>query len=323
MKKNILFFIILSLPASVMAQEETETPSPTLKPISIGVNFGTLSLNSNTLNPVKQTMNLGGVSMLIPISSWLSTRLSYFQDVSTTDLMNFQEIASSLRATAPLAKNIGVFFDVGAGYYNFASNSYSGKGLGFLAGTGVSYSFLPNWKASLSYTWLSNAQAFEQGPLPMVTLGIEYQFMIDYSEPKSNQLYANSEKETLSTWLKEVPSPYDTHSVHFNLESASITPSEVESLNAFVKRNKEKPIKGLVITGYTDAIGSQPFNKRLSYDRASSVGRYLTINDVISKDTQIKGRGEEDAFPLPNNLNKEDKKQIQNNERRVDIIISH
>lgn len=79
----------------------------------------------------------------------------------------------------------------------------------------------------------------------------------------------------------------------------------------------------MVITGHTDESGTGLFNKRLSYERASSVGRYLTIHDVTSSAAHIDSKGEEDAFPLINGLSPEDREDIQNNERRVDIFISH
>ena len=74
--------------------------------------------------------------------------------------------------------------------------------------------------------------------------------------------------------------------VHFAFDSHALRPKEKEKLKGFPSR-----FKGSVsVTGYTDDIGTQAYNMRLSMERAEAVARFLRRIGIIP--AAITGKGE-------------------------------
>ncbi|MDA8172843.1 MAG: OmpA family protein [Nitrospiraceae bacterium] len=74
--------------------------------------------------------------------------------------------------------------------------------------------------------------------------------------------------------------------VHFAFDSHALRPGEKEKLKAV-----QSLVRGPVnITGYTDDIGTQPYNMRLSLERAEVVARFLRQIGIIP--AAIIGKGE-------------------------------
>ena len=69
------------------------------------------------------------------------------------------------------------------------------------------------------------------------------------------------------------------------------------------------------IIGHTDSIGEDEYNKKLSFARAKSVGKYLVDNGIDSKRLTYKGMGS--AMPVADNKSK----QGRSKNRRTEIII--
>jgi len=80
---------------------------------------------------------------------------------------------------------------------------------------------------------------------------------------------------------------------------------------------KEQPNKKILIVGYTDNIGSDAYNLKLSLQRAQSVADYLIYVEGIDKNRiQIEGKGKSNPI-APNTTEKGRAKN-----RRVEIVIS-
>ncbi|MNH13559.1 Outer membrane porin F precursor [compost metagenome] len=69
--------------------------------------------------------------------------------------------------------------------------------------------------------------------------------------------------------------------VHFEFDSARLTPADKERLNTISTRLKqEAPSARLSVTGHTDSVGSDSYNQNLSERRAHSVTDYLVESGV-------------------------------------------
>jgi outer membrane protein OmpA-like peptidoglycan-associated protein len=69
----------------------------------------------------------------------------------------------------------------------------------------------------------------------------------------------------------------------------------------FIKSEKRiTPKSKVIITGYTDVIGTKEANKRISEDRAKSVAAGLGITKASVKESVIVGRGSEQPLIYPN-----------------------
>ena len=80
--------------------------------------------------------------------------------------------------------------------------------------------------------------------------------------------------------------------VRFNFDDASLTPYAIEGLTKFIESVKDKNIVKISLTGYTDNIGDQAFNVRLSQERAKAVGIHLKTAGVTASEINIIGAGE-------------------------------
>jgi len=72
----------------------------------------------------------------------------------------------------------------------------------------------------------------------------------------------------------------------------------------------------LQVEGYTDNIGSDEYNQKLSEERADSVREYLVSQSVTDANVSAKGLGKND--PIADNST--DKGRAQN--RRVELVVS-
>ncbi len=88
----------------------------------------------------------------------------------------------------------------------------------------------------------------------------------------------------------------------------------VEQLVAFLKDNPERT---LAIEGYTDSVGSDAYNLRLSQARAQAVQLALTQRGVAATRISAKGLGE--ASPVASN----DTAEGRQRNRRVEVVISN
>ena len=76
----------------------------------------------------------------------------------------------------------------------------------------------------------------------------------------------------------------------------------------------------IVIAGYTDAIGSIEYNKKLGRQRADYIAKVLEKQGVITDKISVVSYGESDPV-APNNLNGTDNPQGRAKNRRVEIIL--
>jgi len=108
-----------------------------------------------------------------------------------------------------------------------------------------------------------------------------------------------------------------TLSIYFDFDKSEFKPDDmtdryiVES-NAFLNQNARS---GLIITGHTDAVGTDEYNQSLGYRRAESILHYFTSKGMPANKIRIESRGEKD--PADNNNTE---KGRANNRRTVTTI---
>lgn len=104
-------------------------------------------------------------------------------------------------------------------------------------------------------------------------------------------------------------------SITFAHNSATLTPQAKTAMNSVARVLNRYPDSKVTITGYTDDIGSDSFNIKLSEQRAVSVSNYLSSHNVsFTRLTQL-GKGE--AMPKLPNINETNRAQ----NRRVELAI--
>lgn len=107
---------------------------------------------------------------------------------------------------------------------------------------------------------------------------------------------------------------HDTKTVYFHTGSAKIKPSEMMMLKDLAHDAKAGKLD-IMIVGYTDTVGKEKVNHKLSYKRALEVRKTLAKHGVTKKHLMYHGYGEKRlAVPTADNVN-------EPKNRRVRLII--
>ncbi len=105
--------------------------------------------------------------------------------------------------------------------------------------------------------------------------------------------------------------------VHFQFDKATLTASDKEVLNKIATRLKaEAPTAQLTVTGYTDSVGSDAYNQKLSDKRAHSVVEYL-IEQGVPRSSFVSVVGAGESNPVADNSTADGRAQ----NRRTEIHI--
>jgi OOP family OmpA-OmpF porin len=105
--------------------------------------------------------------------------------------------------------------------------------------------------------------------------------------------------------------PYE---VLFETGSAEIIPAGRAVIDQVIADAKKTPKARVVLTGHTDRVGPEDYNRRLSQRRAEAVRDALIAGGVLAELISVEGRGEsENALPTADG-------QPEQTNRRVVII---
>ncbi len=81
----------------------------------------------------------------------------------------------------------------------------------------------------------------------------------------------------------------------FDFDKSELRPAGKSVLDEFVTKMKANPnVELLLVTGYTDQIGSDAYNLALSKRRAAAVKAYLVSKGIEAKRIETVGKGEKD-----------------------------
>jgi lipid-binding SYLF domain-containing protein len=102
--------------------------------------------------------------------------------------------------------------------------------------------------------------------------------------------------------------------VHFESGKADITPDSEAALTAAAKALQDNPAWQVRVEGFTDNVGSEDANEKLSQDRAQAVADWLASHGVDKSRLTAKGYGE--SRPVAKNSTPVGRRK----NRRVDLV---
>jgi outer membrane protein OmpA-like peptidoglycan-associated protein len=100
---------------------------------------------------------------------------------------------------------------------------------------------------------------------------------------------------------------------HFAFDRAELTPEGRARVDRAVGVLRQHPTLGVLVVGYTDSIGSDAYNLRLSERRAGAVRDHMVAQGIEAGRIEASGRGKAD--PVADNATPEGRAQ----NRRVEI----
>ncbi len=119
--------------------------------------------------------------------------------------------------------------------------------------------------------------------------------------------------EVIDTFLSQ--KPIVLRNVFFDFDRTELLPKSFTELNKLVEYLSQHPTYTILISGHTDAKGSQEYNAKLSSGRALSVGKYLTEQGIAPYRINTEGKGSSE--PVADNATESGREQ----NRRVEFII--
>ncbi|CAD6548893.1 Outer membrane protein A [Paraburkholderia hiiakae] len=103
---------------------------------------------------------------------------------------------------------------------------------------------------------------------------------------------------------------------NFAFDKADLLPAGKQTLDQFIGESSSVNIGAIVISGYTDSVGSKAYNDRLSLRRAQTVRNYLQSHGLHASQYEVHGYGF--AKPVASNATPEGRAK----NRRVEIETS-
>ena len=102
----------------------------------------------------------------------------------------------------------------------------------------------------------------------------------------------------------------------FDFNKSTLRTEAKQQLDTFAAEMADMPETGITVYGHTDNVGSEAVNKRISLQRAESVGNYLSGKGISKSRLTMEGLG----FDQPVADNETEVGRAQN--RRVEIFIT-
>ena len=102
----------------------------------------------------------------------------------------------------------------------------------------------------------------------------------------------------------------------FDFNKSTLRTEAKQQLDKFAAEMADMPETGITVFGHTDNVGSEAANKRISMQRAESVGNYLNGKGIAKSRLTMEGMGFDQ--PVADNATEEGRAQ----NRRVEIFIT-
>ena len=126
---------------------------------------------------------------------------------------------------------------------------------------------------------------------------------------------AGCAKEEVKVEQKERGTTITLEDINFEFGKAELLPGAGQTIDPLVEALGKEPKRNILIEGFTDSIGNDQYNMKLSLQRANAVRDAITAKGISAGRITTKGYGEQ--FPVESN---ETPAGRQKN-RRVEIII--
>ncbi|GJH42612.1 outer membrane protein A [Pasteurella canis] len=315
MKKTAIALTIAALAAASVAQA-----APQANTFYVGAKAGWASFHDG-LNAFKPTLDVKrnsvtyGVFGGYQITDNFAVELGYddfgrAKVKSKTNGLTYGKHTNhgthlSLKASYPVLDGLDVYARVGAALirsdYKIADEvtqvpnsvyvrNHSLKVSPVFAG-GVEYAFIPELAARIEYQWVkgvgkykdANGNRLDYTPsIGAVTAGLSYRFGQAVAMPEivSKTFTLNSD-------------------VTFGFDKADLKPAAQNVLDGIYGEIAQLKSASVAVAGYTDRLGSDAYNLKLSQRRADTVANYLVAKGVAQNAIMATGHGE--ANPVTGN----------------------
>lgn len=197
-------------------------------------------------------------------------------------------------------------------------------------GLGIEYKYTPNW--GVNAEWTASAAKTNGYKLSNdnFTVGLKYYFrtpqaapvvpaapehVVVHEEPKAappvEAAPPSPPQEEWKIIMNEKPVRIEGAS--FDFDSAKLRPTADAKLQQVVDFANKYPHANMEVEGYTDNIGTEAYNQKLSERRAASVKAYLVKKGIAADRINATGFGE--AKPVASNKTRDGRAQ----NRRVEV----
>jgi outer membrane protein OmpA-like peptidoglycan-associated protein len=209
---------------------------------------------------------------------------------------------------------IEVYFAAKGGYYNATSGSLKGEAAGFNIAGGLSYEFLRGMSIGAfirrDQAGIDAATDSSSSLQFLVTaLSFQYRFLPELPAAEAPP------PPPPAPPAAPVKQRIVLRGVNFDFDKADIRADARPILDEAIATLKQKPGIRIAVDGYTDDIGSDAYNQKLSLERAHAVERYLAAGGIAADRMEAFGFGE--SKPVASNETADGRAQ----NRRVELRI--
>jgi outer membrane protein OmpA-like peptidoglycan-associated protein len=128
-------------------------------------------------------------------------------------------------------------------------------------------------------------------------------------------LTAGCAKEEVKVEPTEIGTTITLEDINFEFGKAELMPGARQTIDPLVEVLEKNPKRNVLIEGFTDNIGNDQYNMKLSLQRANAVRDAITAKGISAERITTKGYGEQ--FPVESNATAAGRQK----NRRVEIII--
>lgn len=198
-----------------------------------------------------------------------------------------------------LSDSISLYSKIGSAIqhskYLYSSSSKSASNWGLLGAIGMDYQITNQWALQAEYTRVDfkrEKEFISDNDLMFASIGLTYNF----GRSNVSSIQDDNKIHEPKVEVRTIEAELVKELLYVNFPNDS---SELVNAGATLKNlmDELKDSQGsITLVGYTDSVGSENYNQRLSYRRAKSVADYLIKEGILSERIQIFGKGEADPI---------------------------
>jgi len=241
-----------------------------------------------------------------------------------SDEVKAQLAQLTLKIGLPVTESLDLYGRIGGGYGWADSNQFDNDSRFVVVGAlGAEYAFNRDWAARLEYQYTTPYGDRDDTGVRMdnglLSVGAVYRYgqvapMVAVPAPAPAPEPVMVEKQfTLSS------------DVLFDFNKATLKPQASQALDTLYSQIEEaRPKDGVAtVIGYTDRLGSDAYNQKLSEQRAQAVADYLASKGIPAAKINVEGRGESSPVTGDSCVSKSKRELIVclAPDRRVDVKV--
>ena len=327
MRRNVLW--VLGAAAVVIAVAQ-RGEAQTADEISYDVTHGMPVVGADIgaaipISTYKQTAGVGGA-----IAPFVGYQIG--QDFAFTPIIQPQFAAfssccgdtvasiTSITAGFRLSLNEGpteAYVGAQGGYYWQTTGPIDNNGAGYNVSGGVNYDFWPGTALGLFIAYhnafMRPARFTTSDNTQFLVTGIEVRHRFQPLPPGPAPVVAEAAPAAAAPMKRKII----LRGVNFDFDKYNIRPDAVPILDEAARTLQEYGDVTIYVDGYTDAIGGDAYNQRLSERRANAVKEYLQRHGISGSRMTARGFGK--TNPLATNATAEGRAQ----NRRVELIVQN